>query len=51
MFVGTGFAYDAEVGGVLLTRAVSVMDGLKEVNRALVERGVVPAFTVPASGA
>jgi hypothetical protein len=49
--VRAGFAYDAEVGGVLLTRAVSVMDGLKEVNRALVERGVVPAFTVPASGA
>jgi len=46
--VGAGFAYDAEVGGGLLTRAVSVMDGLKEVNRALVERGVVPAFTLPA---
>jgi hypothetical protein len=49
--VGAGFAYDAEVGGVLLMRAVSVMDGLREVNRALVERGVVPAFTVPAPGA
>jgi hypothetical protein len=46
--VGAGFAYDAEVGGVLLMRAVSVMDGLREVNRALVERGVVPAFTLPA---
>ncbi len=49
--VGAGFAYDAEVGGVLLTRAVSVMDGLREVNRALVERGVVPAFTLPAPAA
>jgi hypothetical protein len=39
------FADEDRVGGVLRGRAMSLMDGLNEINGFLVERGLMPQFT------
>lgn len=36
------FAYENELSGILRGRALSLMDGLDEINGALVERGLLP---------
>jgi hypothetical protein len=38
------FADEDHVGGVLRGRAISLMDGLNEINGVIVERGLVPPF-------
>jgi hypothetical protein len=44
--IHTWFAHEKQLSG-LRDRAVSTMDGLNEINRLLVERGLLPAFTLP----
>jgi hypothetical protein len=38
------FAYESELSGILRGRALSLMDGLDEINGALVGRGLLPRF-------
>jgi hypothetical protein len=45
--VDAWFAYEDDLGGVLRGQAVSTMGALNDVNRLLVERGLLPAFTPP----
>jgi hypothetical protein len=43
------FGHDEELGGRLLGTAVSTMDRLSEIDRLLVERGLLPGFAPPAT--
>ena len=49
--VAASFAHDERVGGQLLSVAVRSMDGLYEVLRLLMARGVLPRFRLPAAQA
>ena len=47
--VQASFAHDEQLGGQLRNRALSIMDGLNEIIDLMVQRGLLPAFTLRAA--
>jgi hypothetical protein len=45
--LGASFAYDDALGGQLHNRAITLMDGLSEINLLLMARGLLPKLALP----